>query len=160
MAYNLLGIIDVVKAISVTVGGTAITVYDVDAVRGWAQRSGLPARLFLPFTDPGAGNMRGVLGEIGIGNSSAVTWTFTDRLLYQEASGGAGVQDYSDELATYIVDYLNAAAALEDWSSITNAVAVQTVDAQVRVINFPAGSGQYYTGVDVVWTLREDDPYD
>ena len=160
---NLHEVIDQLKGMSVSVvtgklGTLTPTVYDINEAKGHAQKSGLPLRYFSPFTD--SGNLRATLHNFGPGNSSDVTWTITDRLLWRHLDGGIGIEDVANNLATYLDNYIDAAKALA-WSGISTANDFQITGVDVTLrgdINFPAGSGQWYVGADAVWTIEEVDP--
>lgn len=155
---NLHALIDVIKDMSVSVGNVTPTVYDVDQARGYSQRSALPLRYITPFSES---PMVGAVAEFGIGNTSEITWTITDRLLWRLLSGGIGVDDVSDDLVIYLDNYIDAARALQDWSTVntSNDIQVQGIVVTIReAINFPAGSESWYVGADAIWTITEVDP--
>lgn len=156
MTTNILAIFNTIEAMSVTANTLTPTVYDLAELRNVVQPSALPARLLLPYND--VNNLSSVITDFELGNTATVSWTITDRLLWATATGGAGIEEHTEDIARYIGAYNDAVLALE-WAAIDDLVNVVSVSQRARAdIQYPSGSGMFYIGVDSIWELTESDP--
>ena len=135
----------------------ALTGKGPTALGNSVQSSAMPVRLLLPYSD--RDEMSAEMLTPTIGNVASIRWRFVDQLLWRPIAQGIGLEDSAQDLREYASAYLTAALGL-DASGISDRMAVEDVRVQVRDdINFPRGSGDgWYIGVDVLWTVLEDDP--
>ena len=134
----------------------ALTAKDATALGNSVQAGALPVRLLLPYSD--RERLSAEMGEPEMGNLATIRWFFTDQLLWRPLPHGFGLSDSAYDLREYCSAYMTAALSL-DASSISDRMALESVRAIAREdINFPRGSDNWYIGVDVTWTIREDDP--
>ncbi|MFQ5433842.1 MAG: hypothetical protein ACE5FD_03110 [Anaerolineae bacterium] len=156
MTNNILAIYNVIEAMPVTVGSETPTVYDLAELKNGVDMSALPVRLLLPYSD--VGNTAGRMADFNIGSTSTITWTILDRLLWQPVATGAGIEEFAEDIVSYIGEYLDAANTLS-FSAIADRVNPVSIRARARAdIRYPATSANVYVGVDVVWEIEEDDP--
>ena len=135
----------------------ALTAKDATSLGNSVQASALPVRLLLPYSD--RDEMSAEMETPTMGNAASIRWRFVDQLLWRPIAQGIGLEDSAQDLREYASAYLAAALAL-DASTISDRMEVETMRVQLRDdINFPRGSGDgWYIGVDVLWTVLEDDP--
>ena len=134
----------------------ALTAYYDDSLRNSVQASGTPCRLLLPYSDRDV--MAATVQNWQIGNVAPVTWTVIDQLLWRPVALGQGLEDSAQDLREYMAAYITAVMSF-DASSISDRMITESVTIALRDdIMFPSGSGNWYIGADVTWTVIEDDP--
>lgn len=133
----------------------ALTAYYDSSLKNSVQASGTPCRLLLIFTD--RDEMAFEVSEFQIGNVAPVRWRIHDQMLWRPVGFGQGYEDASADLHEYMAAYVTMVMSL-DASSITDRMTTESVAGAAREIQFPDGSGNWYIGVDVTWTVVEDDP--
>jgi hypothetical protein len=146
---DILAIYDTLVAMSVTVGSTTPTAYDLDQLPNAVRSAMLPVRLLLPTES------RGDAEEfmfVALGKTATVRWRITDLLLWQPVAQGRGLQDVADDLVTYAGAYLEA---LRDNRAPSTQSYVVSASASPGVYEWPGQSGNYFFGCECVVTIEE-----
>ena len=91
----------------------------------------------------------GTMEFVAIGNLQKAVWQVQDLCLFGTVTAGMGVHQYSDEMLTYIKDYLTA---IKSKRSLYAGTVVE--DLQVDMIPSQWG-GKTYWSVDITLTISE-----
>jgi hypothetical protein len=136
----------------------SLTAKDATALQNAYDSADTPVRLLLPY-----GGGESMSAEIEnpdeqMGPNFFIRWTFSDVLLWRHVPFGEGIGDSAYDLREYAAAYMVAAEALEQ-TGITDRMTKERVLVQVQSnLNFPVGSGEFFTGAVATWTVTEDDP--
>jgi hypothetical protein len=134
----------------------ALTAKDATALQNAWDAADVPVRLLMS-----AGMSAEMIEpDDTMGPNVAITWTFEDVMLWRHLPLGEGLNDSTYDLREYVTAYMTAAYALEQ-TGITDRITKDSLIVNtVGQYNFPAGSGEFFTGAVATWTVTEDDPPD
>ncbi len=131
---------DALAAVSLTVGGKAVTVFNVDSLPESVTTADLPCRLLLPLEPREGENFvyAGIQGGL-----VTVTWVITDLLLVRPLAQGEGLHTVAPDLVAYAQAYLEA---LKPLRKLTTTAVLREISISTGVFEYPARSGNLYFG--------------
>lgn len=145
---KLQGIIDAIAALPIEVNGVVTASRFGDTLTNSAEIPDLPIRLIAaPNTGQGGKSRAATLGANHV---MTVEWQIQDLVLFRFMGSGLGLQDISQ---TYIDTHISIAdtarlLGARDWTLVR-------WDATNGVTEWPAGSGNKYNSITVLYTVQE-----
>ena len=156
--YDALAAKTVSVASSVAYGTVTPQVKNLDDLPERVESSMLPCRLLLPLggiTEQDHSIQADVFGD---NPASTYTWKITDLLLWRETELGTGIASVASDLIAYTGAYLDMLRSFR-YPTTQDADTNQSVLVSARVLRgqfeYPARSGNWYTGVECVLTIEE-----
>lgn len=140
MSSVILDIYDTLADFSIT---NVSVVRNIDEVKLPVRTGDLPMRILIPSTE-GDVNVDGL-----INNVSVIDWQIRDLCLWAPLSAGAGIEQYAEDMVTYIKDYIDLVKT--NRNPADNCV---ITGVNIRMTPQPWGDSNYWA-VDILLNVKE-----
>lgn len=118
-------------------------VRNIDEVKLSVRESDLPMRILLPSTE-------GDINILGLDNNIlTVDWQIRDLCLWTPRLAGAGIEQYAEDMVTYIKDYIDLLKTNRNPGSNSVITGVNIV-----MLPLPWGENDYWA-IDIALTIKE-----
>lgn len=113
-----------------------------------------PVRVLSPLSDRNEG--RGI-SNLTFGGGASLLWTITELVLVSPVQAGSGIENQTPYLVEYQENFVTAFASINRHLGISPAtVTINNADMEIGIYNYPLGTDNWYTGLKITWTIREN----
>lgn len=113
-----------------------------------------PQRVLSPLSERNEGQGA---KRLSFGEGASVLWTITELVLLAGVEEGSGLEFHTPRLVAYQEEFISKYAKLDKTLGIRpRTVQVITADIEIGVYNYPLGTDNWYYGLKVNWSIREN----
>jgi hypothetical protein len=156
VASKLTDIYDALANKSIILDGVPVPCQKLEETTGVI--FGTPQRVLSPLSERNEG--RGLV-PLTFGGAATLQWFITELLLLAGVEDGTGLEFHTPRLvkcqAAYVANvFSDRSLGIAPAPGSSSSVVVNGADIEAGVYEYPLGTGAFYYGIKVAWTIREN----
>lgn len=113
-----------------------------------------PLRILSPLSDRNEG--RGI-SNLTFGHGASLEWIISELVLIASVQDGSGLEYHTPFIVEYQQNFVSAYATMNrNLGLAPKSITVNGADIEIGVYNYPLGADNWYYGLKISWTIREN----